>query len=116
MMAIFYFIWGGIGVAGGLGMLIFNWNDPDMSLIKWPLQITTAYWIAVLASACFIRIQRFRGYSLVIAAITTVFFPVGTILGGYTIYLLTTGDARQLYRETASSRRENKLLDKFRQQ
>jgi len=61
-----------------------------------------ALWGALMfLSGIAILRQRFWFFSLLVAGFTLIGFPVGTTLGGYTIYVLCWPGVRQLYTEKA---------------
>jgi hypothetical protein len=70
----------------GFGMLLV--------LIGWTAAICT------IISGRMLAVRRRRMFSLVIAAILCLFMPFGTILGVFTIIVLSRDSVRRLYGET----------------
>jgi len=70
------------------------WNDPNFNkfwvifLIVLAL-IILAYWASFLILSYLLLKRKHRKLSIVLAAISCLSFPLGTILGVFTIYVLT---------------------------
>lgn len=60
-------------------------------VLGWSLAVVTA------VSGYFLAKQRRRMFSLVVAGISTIFMPFGTILGVFTIVVLMRPSVRELY-------------------
>ena len=52
---------------------------------------------AAIASGISLRLRKQRQLSIIVAAVICLIVPVGTLLGAYTILLLRTAAARELY-------------------
>ncbi|HEV8293124.1 MAG TPA: hypothetical protein VGP94_14410, partial [Tepidisphaeraceae bacterium] len=68
-----------------------------------PLLLMFAFGLAIAASGFFIHTRRSRIFSMIIAAILCLMFPIGTILGLFTLPVLARGSVGTLYR----ARRQN---------
>jgi len=60
-------------------------------VLDWSLAVVTA------VSGYFLAKQRHRMFSLVVAGISTIFMPFGTILGVFTIVVLMRPSVRELF-------------------
>ena len=95
----------GCGVLGFLGsclMLPMSVFDPEFKLepgIRWMFLASALYFLSLFFSGLFIRARHFRQFSLIVAGITSLGFPMGTILGGYTLYILCSQIGQRVYRD-----------------
>jgi sterol desaturase/sphingolipid hydroxylase (fatty acid hydroxylase superfamily) len=69
-------------------------GEMQLSGIQWvPLAMTSFFALAFIAIflclALFLLVRRWRHGALVLAGISCIAIPIGTILGGLTIYVLT---------------------------
>lgn len=124
LLGLFSYIWGGISFLFGFfpifhvafgAMMIFNpgfmsssgsgVNDPSLPYVGWTmliigLSVMLGFWIysacMVYAGRC-LRGQRRYTYSLVMAIISCLHMPLGTVLGIFTIIVLRKPSVKQLY-------------------
>jgi len=125
LLAIFHFVVAGLAVLGILFVLLHYTImstflfDPKMfdAAKKAPLPpelvpllkcvylgvgcLIVAAGVANLLSGFFLRARRHRMFSLVVAGLNCMQVPAGTVLGVFTIIVLSRDSVRALYGETA---------------
>ena len=71
------------------------------AMMKWVYAFFFAWFVmsaaANIASAVCLRRRRYRTFSIVVAAINCIYIPMGTILGVFTIVVLSRGSVVKLY-------------------
>jgi hypothetical protein len=121
LLSIFHFVVGGLAALGlpflGLHFLIFysamtvfpflggpNQNAPPPELFKalfWLYPVMGLFFGAAavlnLLSGWFLRQKRHRTFSLVVAALDCLQIPWGTILGAFTMLVLTRASVQRMY-------------------
>ncbi|MES2440759.1 MAG: hypothetical protein V4584_16955 [Verrucomicrobiota bacterium] len=121
LLAVFHFVFGGLAILG-IGFLVLHYlilNHVMMNPETWkapgahppPRQFFQAFvWfyvimgtafllggIANILSGIFLRRKRHRTFSLVVAGIDCIQIPFGTVLGIFTIMVLSRESVRQSY-------------------
>jgi|HigsolmetaAR204D_1030405.scaffolds.fasta_scaffold13316_2 hypothetical protein len=76
-------------------------SEQMLSLFRWLIS-GTAVWLLVcavanLVSAYYLRARRRRTFSMVVAGVNCIFFPLGTLLGVLTLIVLNRGSVIQMY-------------------
>jgi hypothetical protein len=121
LLSIFHFVGAGFAVLGMLFLIahyeimnsVFSnpamWNNgksvppPDVffAMMKWMYGAAALWFIASLVlnllSGIFLRTRENRTFSFVVAAINCIHMPLGTILGVFTIIVLSRQSVRELY-------------------
>jgi len=100
VIAIFTDILGVAGLFGPILGLTLS-DDPSMRL---PLILMLIGTLSVAASGLFIHCRRLRIFSLIIAALLCLMFPLGTILGISTLRILSRDTVIALYRQPREKR------------
>src|SRR5437867_39201 len=98
-LAISHDILGVLGVYLVIAGLVVG-DDPS---VKLPLALMLVGSVAVLASGICIQTRRLRIFSLIVAALLCLMFPVGTILGICTLRVLSRPTADLLYRTSQAN-------------
>ncbi len=121
LLSIFYFVSAGLALLGLLFLFAhytffhFFISDPGMwqgpkqtpppalffAMFRWFYVVMAAWFVASAAlnvvSGIFLRARKHWTFSLVVAAIDCLHFPLGTILGVFTIIVLIRPSVRELY-------------------
>ena len=122
LLSIFHFVGAGFAVLGMLFLIahyeimnsVFSdpalWNNsrsapppPDVffAMMKWMYGVMALWFIISLVlnllSGIFLRARENRTFSFVVAAINCLHLPLGTILGIFTIIVLSRQSVRELY-------------------
>jgi len=124
LLSIFHFVGAGLACLGILFLMahfaamhfVFTnqalWQDqkqapPPAAFFKIFIWFYLAMGLWLLASAVlnvlsgvFLRMRKFRTFSFVVAGINCVHIPIGTVLGIFTIVVLTRDSVRELYEAT----------------
>lgn len=61
------------------------------------VKLAAALALLTILSGVFIRRQKYRTFSLVIAGLSCLMVPFGTVLGVFTLVILSRESVRQLY-------------------
>ncbi len=97
VISICHYVWGApVAVIG----LVAWWTDAADPATRWLPFVLLAYGVLTAASGYFMRIRQFRVLSLIIAALTCIWIPLGTILGISTIVILHRPNIQAGYGET----------------
>ena len=88
VIAISHDVLGGLGAASA-ALAFFTSNGP--------LLVMFLYSLAILLSGLCIHLRKLRHLSIIIAAPLCILFPMGTILGLYTLTVLTRPTVIALY-------------------
>jgi hypothetical protein len=122
LLSIFHFVGAGFAVLGMLfliahyEMMHFMFTNPAfwdngkssppppevfLAMMKWMYGVAALWFIASLVlnllSGIFLRTRENRTFSFVVAAINCLHMPLGTILGVFTIIVLSRQSVRELY-------------------
>lgn len=125
LLSIFYFIMAGLGVVG-LGFIALHfvvmrtvfmnpemWKNekggPPPEFVMHIMMWAYAFGVVVivigsvlnLLSGIFLRQRRNRMFSLVVGGLNCLHVPLGTILGVFTILILSRDSVRRLYESTS---------------
>ena len=121
LLAIFHFVSAGFAVIGMLFLLAhyslvrFFFDNPKLwegqkggpppaeffAVFKW-FYVVFAVWLVVslvlnLLSGCCLRAKKCRTFSLIVAGVNCIHIPLGTVLGIFTIIVLTRDSVREVY-------------------
>jgi hypothetical protein len=96
LLARFYCLFGGLIVIGGIGIGITNLND--LKAVGGAI-VCFAIGSMLLSLGLSMSYHRYRIFSLVIASMTSLGFPIGTVLGIWTIVVLLRPGVKQIYRD-----------------
>lgn len=94
ILANFYSIIGALELTGIALFCIVNFRQPIAHKLAFLIPIP----LPILLSGLFMRARRFRLFSVIIAAIACLLFPLRTLLGAWTIIVLAKPGSRTLYR------------------
>lgn len=116
LLSIFYFVFGGLGVLGSLIMFLYTFifgvlrnkvgvhsyeADTVFTILTSVFGIIGVFVLAagVLQIFCGLKLrkQTNRTFSVVIAALTLLSFPLGTALGVLTLIVLSKSSVKELY-------------------
>ena len=123
LLSTFHYIWAALGILG-LGFLALHYSfmssmlDPEvlaradkppppemlrfMDMFKWFYVVFGLFGITTMVlnflAATWIRARRNWTFCMVVAGINCISLPLGTILGVFTLVLLTRDPARQSFR------------------
>ena len=121
LLAIFHFVGAGLGLLGLLFLLLhftmmhMVFTNPEMwknskqgpppvvffDIFKWFYLVFGIWFVGSgvlnLISGFFLRARKHRNFSLVVAGITCLHIPLGTVLGVFTIIVLMRDSVRELY-------------------
>jgi hypothetical protein len=132
LLAIFHFVCVGLALVGlmflGLHCLAFmtfivnaplekKGAPPEAFLLIFKVfyaigaTIFFAFGIANLLSGLYLRARKHRMFSLVVAACNCLQIPIGTILGAFTIIVLSRDSVRELYEAQARSLDSRRPVD-----
>jgi hypothetical protein len=100
LLGIFYSVIGGFELAGAMILPITSWQDAPIPHAVMLLICGCA--AAFTLSGVFMLWRRLRFFSFGIAICYCFLFPMGTILGAWTIVVLTKPGVRQIYLERCS--------------
>jgi hypothetical protein len=94
-IATFHLIVGGLGITGAIMLLLINWGDLEF---RYLIGALFGSFLVFFASGLCMWLHRYRIFSLIVASITCLAFPIGTILGIFTIVILSKAGIAQIYR------------------
>jgi hypothetical protein len=98
-LAFFYLLIGALDLLGAAGIGLTNLSDPVFRTIG---LAGSAIAVLLLLSGWSIRRRRFRTFSFLAAYPICLGFPVGTVIGIWTIILLSKPAIRQIYEYDAA--------------
>lgn len=128
LLSIFHFVGAGLAVLGmGFVLLHFTlmhnilenpkmWENakqsggppPDefFAIFRW-LYVIAGAWLVVslvvnLLSGLYIRARKHRSFSMVVAAVNCLHMPLGTVLGVFTLVVLSRDSVREVYQAKAA--------------
>jgi hypothetical protein len=101
-LGIFYCVIGGFELAGSLMMFVGSWASPGIPHLV-ALVFCSIAAIFTLSGVGMLK-RRFRTLSFVVATCTCLFFPIGTIVGVWTIIVLNKPGVGLICAEAASAR------------
>ena len=96
LLAIFYCVFGALGLVGGLGIGITN--SDNLAALGGAI-LCSGIFMMLLGSGLSMLYHRYRIFSLIAASITCLGFPAGTVLGIWTIVVLRRPGVKQIYLE-----------------
>jgi hypothetical protein len=99
MLSVCYMIGGGLLFISGLGITLSSLPDRILTLIGAAILVISS---SLFISGLGIFRRRLRVFSLVVAAVALLVFPLGTALGGLTLYVLLKPGVQQIYRTARS--------------
>lgn len=123
LLAIFHYVVAGvtalfalfplIQLVIGIGIVTGPFNasrDPGAGLFVWLFTIFAlvfilgglAFSVCLALAGSYIAKYRHYTYCLVVAAVSCVFFPFGTVLGIFTILVLSRDSVKRLFRKEAA--------------
>lgn len=132
VLSIFHFVGAGLAAVGLLFLVahyaMFHtfmanpkiWENQKQSpppaeffaMFKWFYVIFAAWFVASgilsLLSGLFIRVKKHRAFSTFVAGINCLHIPLGTVLGVFTIIVLTRDSVGKIYEESRSMESELK--------
>ncbi len=94
LLGIFHCIIGAIEMGGAICLLVGGPSGPQFRYLAVGMLLASA--VFAYSGVNMMR-QRYRWLSLTVASITCLLFPVGTIIGGWTIAVLYRPGVSQLY-------------------
>jgi hypothetical protein len=94
LLAKCHIIFGVLGLTGGIGIGITNWDD---SMALGGAIVCSMIFALLLGSGLSMLYHCYRNFSLVVASIISLGFPAGTILGVWIIVVLRRPGVKQLY-------------------
>ena len=95
LLAVCQIAFGGLGLLIGALVAMSMTGDPEFQRLV--LVLLSADLFCVLSGICMFLV-RFRIFSMVVAAITCVVFPVGTIMGIWALIVLCRDGVKELYK------------------
>jgi hypothetical protein len=95
LLGIFYCAFGGMEIAGITLMLFLNFLHPPIPLAVIGV-LLVPMGLFTLSGVCMLT-KRFRVFSFAVAICTCLAFPIGTMLGVWTIVVLNKPGVGQLY-------------------
>ena len=125
LLSIFYHIFGGLGALGGLFLIahyllmhavmtgkLGNSGDlppPEMMVLMQVFYVIGGFFIVAgtvlnILAGVFLRRRRHRVFTMVVAGLNCLQFPIGTVLGVFTFVVLMRESVREGYERLA---REN---------
>jgi hypothetical protein len=100
ILAIFHLFVGGIGAAGAILIGVSNHNNPLLRMVS--ISMFIAYAVFFSSGLC-IWNHRYRAFSVIVAALACLVFPIGTILGVWTIVALCKREGTRIYNDRSAS-------------
>ena len=93
-LAIIHYVLGGLGAFGATMSLIATVVDPES---RGPITVMLVYSLAMIFSGFCLTTRRFRHFSVILLVPLWLMFPIGTILGIYTLRILGRPSIIALY-------------------
>jgi len=124
LLSIFYYVFGGLGLLGGLGLVVHylvmhavmdgtlsNGQNtpappPELFMIMQAMYVGLGSFLVLgialnVLAAVFLRQRRHRVFSMVVAGLNCLQIPLGTVLGVFTFVVLMRESVRAGYEQVA---------------